>query len=119
VHDPKGILPQGLAWALGKEDVNAWLAFTVGGCCDTRRRGGRSSAHNTGGAAAGNFLRLVNAAIVENVLQRIMMIVMLMLLAGIRSGASIDRVGGRLVSANNAAIIVSIKGIRKTVANII
>lgn len=118
MHDPKGILPQGLAWALGKEDVNAWLALTVGGCCDTRRRGGRSSAHNTGSAAAGNFLRLVNAAIVENVLQRIMMMVMLMLLAG-SSGASIDRVGGRLVSANNAAIIVSVKGIRKTVANII
>lgn len=44
--------------------------------------------------------------------------VMLMLLAG-SGGASIDRVRGRLVSANNAAIIVSVKGIRKTVANII
>lgn len=58
VHHAEGILPQGLARALGEEDVNAWLTLTVRG--DYRWRGRRSGA----GTAVGNFLRLVNAAIV-------------------------------------------------------
>jgi len=106
VHHAEGILPQSLARALGEENVNAWLTLAVRGG-DYRWRGRRSGAHGT---AVGNFLRLVNAAIVENILEGVMMMIIIVVVVG-----AIDRVGGLVVVAG-AAVIVPIKVIRKTAA---
>ena len=101
MHDPECILPQCLARTLGKEDIDARLTLPVRA---DGRGGGRSGAHS-GGAAARNFLRLVNAAIVENILEGIMMMFDVVIVGAV-NGAR-----GGLITA--VAVVVSVKVIRK------
>mmetsp|Transcript_11328 Transcript_11328/g.24581 ORF Transcript_11328/g.24581 Transcript_11328/m.24581 type:complete len:293 (+) Transcript_11328:2677-3555(+) len=85
MHDPKGIFPQRFRGTLREENVDAWLALTIvgdggawprsssvgaspRGAGGSTMEGGPSSG---GGATVSHFLLLVNTAVVEDVLERI------------------------------------------------
>jgi len=81
VHDPEGVCPQRPARALRKEDVDARLALAVDRAVGDGHGGGRIGAAAAATAAGGGapallveILRLVYAAVVQYILEGVMML---------------------------------------------
>ncbi|MBV5335927.1 hypothetical protein JZU48_02710 [bacterium] len=109
VHDPEGVFPQRPARALREEDVDARLALAVdpenvaldGGI-------GAAAATAAGGGAPAllvEILRLVNAAVVQDILEGVMML-----------GAALRGVGG--LDDVAPAVTVAVEVVRETASTI-
>lgn len=111
VHDPEGVFPQRPARALREEDVDARLALAVDRAGGDGHGGGRvdaAAATAAGGGAPAllvEILRLVNAAVVQDILEGVMML-----------GAALRGVGG--LDDVAPAVTVAVEVVRETASTI-
>ena len=111
VHDPEGVFPQRPARALREEDVDARLALAVDRAGGDGHGGGRVDAATATAAGGGapallvEILRLVNAAVVQDILEGVMML-----------GAALRGVGG--LDDVAPAVTVAVEVVRETASTI-